>query len=114
MSRTDKIKNEILKILSINDVCCFSCGIAISSKLISITLQENYEEIKKIIKEMKKEGLIFYEDKSYTICEDYETQEFSKFRNRGWLLTDKARQTKIWKKENKKEQKIFKECFGGD
>lgn len=106
-----KIKEDILRFLAENDVNCFSSGYAISSKNISECLKINYEKVKKIMKEMKKEGLIVYENKSYTVLDDYETQEFHKFRNRGWLLTDKARRTKIWEEENEKEEKIFKECF---
>lgn len=106
------IKDEILKLLSANDVNVFLCGYAISSKAISLVLKINYDKVKKIMREMKKDGLIIYENQSYTVCEDYEMQEFSKFRNRGWMLTDKARQTEIWKIEKEKEEKIFKECFG--
>lgn len=106
------IKNKILKLLSSNDVVVFDSGYAIHSKIISNILQINYEKIKMTMKEMKKEGLVVYENKSYRVCEDYEMQEYSRFRNMGWLLTDKARQTEIWKKEMKKEEKIFKECFG--
>lgn len=107
-----EIKNKILRFLSANDVNAFNCGYAIHSKNISEFLKVNYEKVKKIMKEMKKEGLVLYENQSYTVLEDYETQEYSKFRNIGWLLTDKARKTDIWKEENEKEKKIFKECFG--
>lgn len=107
-----EIKDKILKFLSANDVNIFNCGYAIHSKNISESLHISYEKIKRIIKKMKREGLVVYENKSYTVLEDYEMQEYSKFRNIGWLLTDKARQTEIWKKEKEKEEKIFKECFG--
>lgn len=107
-----EIKDKILRFLSANDVNVFNCGYAIHSKNISEFLKISYEKVKRIMKEMKKEGLVVYENKSYTVCEDYEMQEFSKFRNIGWLLTDKARQTQIWKIEKEKEDKIFKECFG--
>lgn len=106
------IKNKILKFLAINDVNPFACGIAICSKAISEVTNTDYEIIKKTMKEMKKEGLVYYENKSYSVCEDYEMQEYSKFRNIGWLLTDKARETDIYKKELEKERKIWKECFG--
>ena len=113
MSKNDKnLENEILKILSSIDVNPFCCGTATHSKNIAQLLNVSYEKIKKIMKEMKKEGLVIYENKVYTTLEDYEMQEYSKFRNIGWLLTDKARETDIWKEENKKEEKIFRECFG--
>ena len=101
------IKSKILKILSAQDVGAFSSGYAIHSKTISEELDIDYETIKKTMKEMKRDGLVVYENKSYTVCEDYEMQEYSKFRNIGWLLTDKARKTDIWEKENEKEKKIF-------
>lgn len=107
-----EIKNKILRFLSSNDVNVFNCGYAIHSKNISEALKISYEKIKKLMKEMKKDGLVVYENKVYTRLEDYEMQEYSKFRNIGWLLTDKARQTEIWKEESEKEKKIFKECFG--
>lgn len=107
-----EIKNKILRFLSANDVCVFNCGYAIHSKNISESLKISYEKIKKLMKEMKKDGLVVYENKVYSRLEDYEMQEYSKFRNIGWLLTDKARQTAIWKEESEKEKKIFKECFG--
>ncbi len=112
MLSKEEIENKILRFLSANDVSCFNCGYAIHSKNISEYLKISYEKVKKIMREMKKEGLVVYENKSYTICEDYEMQEYSSFRNVGWLLTDKARETEIWKEENEKEKKIFKECFG--
>ena len=62
-----EIKNKILKFLSANDVNPFSCGYAIHSKTISEVLKVNYEKIKKIMKEMKKEGLVVYENKSYIV-----------------------------------------------
>ena len=107
-----EIKDKILRFLSAFDCDVFNCGYAVHSKNISQGLKISYEKVKKIMKEMKKEGLVIYENKSYRRLEDYETQEFSTFRNIGWLLTDKARQTEIWKEENEKERKIFKECFG--
>ena len=107
-----EIKDKILKMLSVNDVNIFNCGYAIHSKNISEFLKINYEKVKKIMKEMKREGLVVYENKTYTVLEDYEMQEYSKFRNTGWLLTEKARETEIWKKAKENEEKIFKECFG--
>ena len=104
-----EIKNKILKFLSAQDVGAFSSAYATHSKVIAEVVEIDYETIKKIMKEMKKEGLVVYENKSYTVCEDYEMQEFSKFRNIGWLLTDKARETDIWKKENEKEKKIWED-----
>lgn len=109
MMKEKTIQNKILKLLSSQDVGAFSSGYAIHSKAISEEVKVDYETIKKIMKQMKKEGLVVYENKSYTVCEDYEMQEFSKFRNIGWLLTDKARQTTIWKKEDEKERKIWEE-----
>lgn len=106
--------DEILRFLSINDVDCFNAGYAIHSKVISEALKIDYEKTKKIMKKMKKEGLVVYENKSYTVCDDYELQIFYKMRNTGWLLTDKARQTNIWKEESEKEKKIFQKCFGGE
>lgn len=41
-------------------------------------------------------------------CDDYELQIFYKMRNTGWLLTDKARQTNIWKEESEKKKRYFK------
>lgn len=104
-----EIKDKILKFLSAQDVGAFSSAYATHSKVIAEVVEIDYETIKKIMKEMKKEGLVVYENKSYTVCEDYEMQEFSKFRNIGWLLTDKARETDIWKKENEKEKKIWED-----
>lgn len=106
---SEVVKNRILKLLSAQDVGAFSSGYAMHSKTISEIINVNYNDIKRIMKEMKKEGLVTYENKSYTVCEDYETQEYSKFRNIGWLLTDKARETEIWKKEAEKERQIWEQ-----
>lgn len=105
------IENEIIRLLAIQDVSCFNCGIALPSKYFSEVLEIDYDEIKKIMRKLRNQGYIVYENKSYSVCEDYEMQEFSTFRNRGWLLTDKARTLNVYIEEYDKEKAIFNECF---
>ena len=107
------LENEIIRILSVIDVDCFNCGLALSSKSISKDLEQSYDLIKKTMRRLRNQGYIEYENKTYNVMEDYWTQEYSKFHNQGWLLTDKSRETEVWKKEYEKASKIFDECFGG-
>lgn len=113
MVGNEEIKNKIIRILSEIDCCFLTSGRALSSKAIAEEVQQPYDLIKKLMRQLQREKLVMYTNIVYTTLEDYETQEYSKFRNKGWLISEEGRKTDIYKEEDIKERKIFEECFGG-
>lgn len=109
----ENIKNKIFRELCKNDICIMNPGYVISTKVISKIFNISYYLARKYCKELEEEGLIEHIREYIPPQFSYEGElEHDAFWNIGWRTTQKAFKTKIWKQEEKEEEKIIKEVWG--
>lgn len=107
------IKNKIFRELCKNDICIMNPGYVISTKAISKIFNISYYLARKYCNQLREEGLIEFIKEYIPNRFSYEGElEQEAFWNIGWKTTKKAFETKIWKQEEKKEEKIIKEVWG--
>lgn len=109
------MKQEIFRLICVNDICMMNPGYVVSTRTISKCLDITYYFAKKFCKQLEQEGLIVYKKEYIPDQFDYETGmelQQEAFWNVGWETTKKAQDTDIWKIESEKEEKLIKECFG--